>query len=331
MKRKITALILAAAIFTAAAPAFAANTERITPEYEFDENLIKAHTVSNASVFSDAAELSEAEEFLVRFEILTGYEDGTLRLENTITRAEAAAMLVRIACTKESVESIETTYDKDGIAELQKEAGISGMEWEYEGFTDVELDSWYHPYVYYSKRIDWINGYEDGSFRPENRVTEIEFVCMLEKLLGYSERIEAEGGWQDGVLAVNELLDIADNPTDEPLTRARMCETAFNTLNANIVVQMGTSYNAASDTVENEFSEGPTLMNRKGQFKLHGTITEVSDKTVVFVPAEDYDLDSEYKLNAGTEYTFLKGYSDITAGEFDVYVDLDNDTLVFTL
>lgn len=101
---------------------------------------------------------------------IVGYEDGTFRPEGNITRAEAAAIFAR------------------NIAELKGEA-ISGRT---SSFTDVESGKWYTSYISYLEKYDIINGYEDGTFRPDAEITRAEFVAMAER--AYSLFADVEDG-----------------------------------------------------------------------------------------------------------------------------------------
>ncbi|MFQ7293382.1 MAG: S-layer homology domain-containing protein, partial [Monoglobales bacterium] len=101
---------------------------------------------------------------------IIGYEDGTFRPEGNITRAEAAAIFAR------------------NIAELKDES-ISGRT---TSFDDVESGMWYTSYIAYLEKYDIINGYEDGTFRPDAEITRAEFVAMAER--AYSLFADVENG-----------------------------------------------------------------------------------------------------------------------------------------
>ena len=86
---------------------------------------------------------------------IVGYNDGTFRADNDMTRAEAAAIFARL------------------ISE-EKNEKIGGKS----TFNDVDKNAWYADYVGYLVKYDVINGYNDGTFRPEDNVTRAEFVTM---------------------------------------------------------------------------------------------------------------------------------------------------------
>lgn len=85
--------------------------------------------------------------------IINGYSDGTFRPDIGINRAEFIKILV---------------------------AGYrsGGMRNEGNCFTDVR-EEWFAPYVCEAKRLEWISGYPDGAFRPEQRVNRAEAMKIL--------------------------------------------------------------------------------------------------------------------------------------------------------
>ena len=84
-----------------------------------------------------------------------GYDDGTFRPDNNMSRAEAAAIFARL------------------ISE-QKGEKISGKS----NFNDVSKNEWYSDYIGYLSKYGIIKGYADNTFRPNDNVTRAEFVAM---------------------------------------------------------------------------------------------------------------------------------------------------------
>jgi len=91
--------------------------------------------------------------FLKNYQILNGYSDGSFRPENEINRAELLKVLVM-------------------------GAGHSPSNAYKNCFPDVKED-WYAPYVCFAKLNNWVEGYQDGNFRPEKPVSKAEAVKMI--------------------------------------------------------------------------------------------------------------------------------------------------------
>ncbi len=84
---------------------------------------------------------------------MNGYEDGTFRPDATITRAEACQLLTGL---------------------LMEKAG--GTDY---AFIDVPVNAWYAAAVDEMTGFSLVDGYEDGTFRPDASITRAEFVTIL--------------------------------------------------------------------------------------------------------------------------------------------------------
>lgn len=93
---------------------------------------------------------------------VSGYEDGTVKPNNKLTRAETAAMLYRLL-TEEKKAEIQTTSNS---------------------FRDVSVKDWYNEAVSTMANGQYISSYEDGSFRGNKVITRAEFIAMLVRFVG---------------------------------------------------------------------------------------------------------------------------------------------------
>jgi len=126
------------------------------------------------SSFSDITDqrVAEAVDKLVGFGIITGYEDGTFKPDNQITRAEFAAIVTRYK----------------GIADNLAADAVTG-------FADLDNDSsraWARPYVKAAVDAKIINGFDDGTFRAGEPVTYEQAVKMLVCAAGYEIVAQSE-------------------------------------------------------------------------------------------------------------------------------------------
>ena len=115
--------------------------------------------------------------FAQQYNIVGGYEDGTFRPEQGVTRAE----LVRI---------------------LANYCDISGGSLQ---FPDVPEGYWAAEAIAYAADQGWIGGYEDGTFRPAQAVTRAEAVRILNGALGRQPDEEAI----DQVASVSPFADVS--------------------------------------------------------------------------------------------------------------------------
>lgn len=89
--------------------------------------------------------------YLKELGIINGYEDGTFRDEQNVTRAEAVKMLMLAskAVTEEDILNTDTSSSP---------------------FTDTSVNDWYNPYIKYAKDNNIVQGFNDGSFHPNDTV-----------------------------------------------------------------------------------------------------------------------------------------------------------------
>lgn len=116
---------------------------------------------SSENNFSDVSAdkwYNNAVSTLCHMGVLGGYSDGTFRPNAPITRAEFAKIAVSFS-----------------------QANGSAV---YSYFTDVKTTDWFAPYVTAAKDSSLIEGYSDGSFKPENRITRAEACTIVNRLLG---------------------------------------------------------------------------------------------------------------------------------------------------
>ena len=92
---------------------------------------------------------------------LLGYEDGTVRPEGSITRAEVATIFFRLLTDESRDKFWSQTND----------------------YTDVPADAWYNNAVSTLSNAGILDGYEDGTFRPDGNITRAEFATITARFL----------------------------------------------------------------------------------------------------------------------------------------------------
>ena len=112
-----------------------------------------------------SAEAEEAAVQTVRaLGIMVGDENGNLNLGNNVTRAEFTKMLVAASNQRDSVRLTGTGYSV---------------------FTDVGGTHWASDYIRIAASQNYMIGYTDGSFRPNNNIKLEEACTAVLRLLGY--------------------------------------------------------------------------------------------------------------------------------------------------
>lgn len=113
-------------------------------------------SVTNAN-FSDLPETHPyhfALSYLAHENIINGYADGTVKPDQKINRAELLKILV------------------EGLGYSPNTAAHKNC------FPDVTTE-WFAPYVCYALEKDWVTGYPDGSFKPEQNINKVEALKII--------------------------------------------------------------------------------------------------------------------------------------------------------
>lgn len=139
---------------------------------------------SQSSGFTDVASgawYNNAVSTLTRAGILDGYEDGSFRPNASITRAE---------------------FTKIAVSFFKHVGGASSSP-----FNDVPDSAWYAEFVKAAAELGLIDGYEDGTFRPNAPITRAEACTIVNRTLGRAPD-------KDNLLPEHEMLTWPDNSRD---------------------------------------------------------------------------------------------------------------------
>jgi len=118
---------------------------------------------------ANAEEISTYSDYVVEgqstyadsFGLMKGYDDGTFKPDNNMTRAEFTSALMRAA--------VIANPDAQ-LAEIN--------------FSDIDKSYWAYDDIAYAKNIGWLNGYADGTFKGDNNITRAEVVTVTNHATG---------------------------------------------------------------------------------------------------------------------------------------------------
>ena len=242
---------------------------------------------AGAKDFTDSDELSgvvyeEAVNVMSEMEIIDGYADGDFRPQGTLTRGAAAKIIACMMLGKTTAEALGT---------------------QAAPFKDVPVGSTFAGYIAYCVEAGLIDGYADGTFRPQGTLTGFAFLKMLLTALGYDSSIEGYTGsnWTVNVASRATQIGLTDGNDEfvgtQPATREEACLYAVNTLKATLVEyeNKGQEIVVSDGTVINVRPSAPTYVTSN----IAGAATSIDDTedntthdyTVEF--AEKYQPDLE--------------------------------------
>ncbi|WP_317348335.1 S-layer homology domain-containing protein [Pusillibacter faecalis] len=221
---------------------------------------------AGAKEFTDDEELNykEAVDVISEISVVDGYEDGSFKPQNTLTRGAAAKIICNLILGPTTA------------AELHADTAP---------YKDVPVSNTFSGYIAYCAKEGIISGYADGSFRPAGTLTGYAFMKMLLGALGYDSNYEGYtgGNWSINVakqaigIGLNKGMVEEFNGVDF-VTREEAALYAFNTLKATMVdydQKITTTINGVDVVISQgtakpvDWSEGS---NRDGNIKDDGYV-----------------------------------------------------------
>ncbi|SNX55102.1 S-layer homology domain-containing protein [Thermoanaerobacterium sp. RBIITD] len=119
---------------------------------------------------------------MAKLKYVSGYDDGTFRPNSYITRAEFITLLLRVKGIKE-------------------EPGIGFWDTKYSFAKDA---------IATAKKLGIVNGYSDGSFRPDNKITREEIAAVIAKAYGYKPFAESNFTDISNSYAKNDIIALSN-------------------------------------------------------------------------------------------------------------------------
>ena len=173
-----------------------------------DARRSEIYTVNNS--FSDVSGdlwYNEAVSSMANGDYIVGYPDGTFGGDNVITRAEFVTMLVRFV----------------------------GVKNENCSFSDVARDHWAYGYIATATKQDWIAGYPNGTFKPEQAITRAEAITILNRVLdrGIDEKSQLPNFkfWPDNDPLAWYYYEVIEATNEHEYTGSRPSENWVKILN----------------------------------------------------------------------------------------------------
>lgn len=188
--------------------------------------------IGAGAAFTDQADVdyAEAVDVLSSIKVLEGFEDGSFKPDEILTREQAAKIIAYAMLGKTAADALAT---------------------QTAPFSDVAATRWSAGYITFCANQGIINGYGDGRFGPADTLTGFQFAKMLLTAIGYGKNDEFVGSnWTIEVAKFAIPLGIFDGNTagasNAPCTREAAALYTFNAMTKAMVVNyseiLGTYY-----------------------------------------------------------------------------------------
>ncbi|MEK3794938.1 S-layer homology domain-containing protein [Paenibacillus sp. FSL R7-0204] len=186
--------------------------------------------------------------------LISGYPDGEFKPNNLVTRAELTVLINRAF----------------GFTETKKA-----------NFSDISSSKWYYSSILQANAAGYIQGYEDGTFKPDQKINRQELAVIISKLLKLTASAAApefvdmakSADWSKGAIgAVSEqgIMTSSGDGNFRPLAYATRAETVV------ILDRALSLLNAAGEYV--------IIYETPGTYGPLSGISEVDSDVVINVP-----------------------------------------------
>lgn len=214
--------------------------------YAHEKPLSKDLQVNTLALFTDVDsndKYGKSIGFLKDNGVVVGYEDGSFAPNNSLTRAEFTKIVV-----------LGTNQDVPVASEAP--------------FPDVQLGEWYTNYVAFCSYWDYVKGYADGTFKPNQEINKAEAIKILGELVSWDlDSLDMKNAsvsfkdidlsqWYGPYLYYASEMNIIDDKGDifdptTPITRGQMAEYIYRDYmvrETGIAYSEGTQYADCSDS-----------------------------------------------------------------------------------
>ncbi len=202
-------------------------------------------------------------------EVIVGFEDGSMRWEDGLTRAQAVKIMATAMGLQEQIES---------------SLSLRSM------FRDVPRTHWSFGTVCLAGELGLVKGFPDGTFKPDNKVSKAEYSVMLSRMH------KALGGLAESGTGV---------PQFEPKWAAddiSECADLVSALN----LKTGDSLDYGLPRGEAAVLTY-TLMDRFGLlYDIKGTVADIGSEKISL---RQYGFQEVVSINTGTETKYIEGES----------------------
>lgn len=170
-----------------------------------------AQTVTIPFTDHEDHDFQEAIEYLYSKGIIQGYPNNTFKPDNLITRAELLKII------------IESNFNESDYAEYTTDPC----------FPDIVAGEWYVKYVCFAKSRGIVQGYPDGTFKPEQNINLVESLKIMYEGIGIvleNEDVIFKFKYYSPAMKAGYIPEVLSGEYDKLVTRAEVSEVIYRIL-----------------------------------------------------------------------------------------------------
>ena len=292
--------------------------------------LIFSFCVSSQAAAPDATgnKYESAIDFVTAFGFMSNNDDGSFGIDETVSRASFASVIFNMM-------GLDFFDSEDGGFGAGDYTGFGKDDWKNMGYeeqeeipqnaySDIPLNFWAEDAVKFCVQFDFMSLFSDGTFRPNESITNIQAFKALVKILGYEPRVNALGTDIINYVTVANSIGILNGVSvsyNDPLKKDVFARLVYNSLGTDLF-----EMTAVGAEVSYQKTTGKNLLTQRHKiYKLNGRvnaneITSIDGRTV---PNKKHVIiDNERYQTGRTDASDMLGYY-VTF----YYRQLDNDNI----
>lgn len=271
-------------------------------------------TVGASANAEEVIENKDAVSVVTALSIMSYYEDGTFRPDETVTRAEMAAIICRMMTYEEhATEAMGSTV-----------------------FNDVPADHWASGYINIAQMQGVVTGYGDFNFGPEDKVTYEQAVKMIVETLGGWLLARHKGGYPEGYIEVASREGILKNTEcniGDKIDRQTVATLVFNALETRFAVQEIYSGDLAEYLDEHGFDDDNTILSRYWKIQKWSGNLEKDGENFVLKDAECFEykggkLTKVEKPLGDVDFSRIENIEEFAGQEVNAYISMYKDKTI---
>lgn len=206
-----------------------------------------------------------------------------------------------------ALEVLPENFDMDGevtrgeMSEIV--CRIYGLDYasaDTQVFKDVSADNAYYKSISIAYVNGILNGFSDGSFRPDEPITHEQMVKILVSMAGYDDMAKQRGGYPTGYMTIAAEYNVpASNLAgNEAVTGSILTRSVYKAMEMPIVYSGSYKYGFVQQTIDNDNTLLTNLMSKKNLSYYQGI---VNFDGVTHINKSD-DIDIKYAEINGERY-----------------------------
>ena len=237
----------------------------------FEDDEYQSLSSSSSTYGASAKQVTTSSSKLNQMGLMIGYEDGSLGLDKTITRAEFVTLVLR-------------------LLNMEPETAAN---YGYSSFYDT-YSHWAAQNIEIAASLGYVNGYPDGTFKPDGQITSPEIQAILIRVLNYTESL-SDAAWPQNIISKSSQIGLVKNISNLTTTATRGLAAVMIDNALEIPLMEVTAYSTGLNGNYISINKDSSILNKYlGLGKLRGDVVTTSENSSRLDSNEFYVEDAKF-------------------------------------